>query len=455
MPKAFRLNPEKSPRLLAFFATRFGKLSALLLFLAANCYFDHRPSRILFFAVSYLLLTFATRLRPLVLALAPVVYLFLNLRHEPIDLAFAAFFLTAGILLYQAVMRWPKSLLARRPVAILIGLFTASILGAVALPAGSFSTRLLWSFVGAFASYIWFLAYSLTDRTSQPARDAKLQFSTMHPLWGSTNTPFPKGAAYLRRIEARNPTQFANAQIKGLKLLFWAILLSILQEAWNRLFHHWLQIPYLEEAIALSVAGHPASFCHRWIPLFLSYFEMIFSYAIQGHQIIACARMAGFLALRNTWRPIESRTVAEFFNRFYYYFKELLVDFFYYPAFTRLSFLPAKVRMVLATFAAAGFGNFFYHYTRDWQLIRDQGFALDNFRYSTYLFYCFLLASVLSISQLRRRAPWKPDFFRGQFLPSFNVFIIYSLMEVFDVTQSPCSLMDRFRYFAALFGIRL
>ena len=36
--------------------------------------------------------------------------------------------------------------------------------------------------------------------------------------------------------------------------------------------------------------------------------------------MIACVRMAGFRALRNTYRPLESRTVAEFWNRYAFYF---------------------------------------------------------------------------------------------------------------------------------------
>jgi len=45
--------------------------------------------------------------------------------------------------------------------------------------------------------------------------------------------------------------------------------------------------------------------------------------------------MAGFATLRNTYRPLESRSIAEFWNRYYYYFKEMLISFFFYPTFFR------------------------------------------------------------------------------------------------------------------------
>ncbi len=71
-----------------------------------------------------------------------------------------------------------------------------------------------------------------------------------------------------------------------------------------------------------------------WASVFAHFAEALLMMTIFGNIIIACARMAGFNLLRNTYRPLESRTVAEFWNR-YYYFMELLVEFFFLPAFTR------------------------------------------------------------------------------------------------------------------------
>ena len=68
-------------------------------------------------------------------------------------------------------------------------------------------------------NYLWFIAYALTDKNSKPAKELTLELTAFRPLWGSTNTPFPKGAAYLRRIEAKTPEQLAVVQLKGLKLL--------------------------------------------------------------------------------------------------------------------------------------------------------------------------------------------------------------------------------------------
>src|SRR5207247_2697015 len=86
---------------------------------------------------------------------------------------------------------------------------------------------------------------------------------------------------------------------------------------------------------------------------------------VWGHTMIACFRMSGFRALRNNYRPLAARTIAEFLNRYYFYFKELLVEFFFYPTFFRFFKGRTRLRLAAATFAAAGLGNMFFHFIRD------------------------------------------------------------------------------------------
>ncbi len=195
------------------------------------------------------------------------------------------------------------------------------------------------------------------DKSGKPGSDISLELASFRPLWGSTTTPFPKGAAYLRRIEARDASQLAVVQLKGIKLLGWAILLTLLQGLLTKVFHGYLQIPTFDRALAMSVRGVPPAWHVRWASQILYFLEMTLSIAIMGHRFIAVCRMAGFNALRNSYRPLSSTTIAEFFNRFYYYFKELLVDFFFYPTFLRYFKEHKRLRISFATFAAVVFGN--------------------------------------------------------------------------------------------------
>ncbi len=264
-------------------------------------------------------------------------------------MAASMFVMALGMFLYWCAMRWPKSLFGRRPLVFLFSGLTLLIVLACQFTATPQLSDTLWMLVIAGASYVWFIAYAVTDRGSDMRRDGTLEFATLRPLWGSTTTPYPKGANNLRRIEARTPEQLAICQIKALKLLLWAILLMTFRSNWYDFFHGYLHIPMPDDALTMSVRGTPLAWHMRWATQILAYFELIMSVSILGHQYIACARMAGFNALRNTYRPLSATSLIDFFNRFYYYFKELLVDFFFYPSFLRYWKGHKRLRMIFAT----------------------------------------------------------------------------------------------------------
>ena len=303
------------------------------------------------------------------------------------------------------------------------------------------------------ASYVWFIGYALMDRNSKASRDLTLELASIRPLWGSSSTPFPKGAAYLRRIEAQNPEQLAIVQLKGLKLLVWAILLAVVQTSWINFFHGYLRIPTSAQALAMSVRGTPVAWHLRWESQILFFFEITLNFAVFGHRFIAGCRMAGFNALRNSYRPLSSRTIAEFFNRFYYYFKELLVDFFFYPTFLRYWKGHKRVRMVYATFVAVAFGNSFYHLVRDWNFIQRDGLWKALVNYQVLFFYNVIMATALSVSQLRKRGPKPNGFVRGYLLPVLGVIFFYCVLSVFGDEDRLYPLAVHLKYLASLFLI--
>jgi hypothetical protein len=289
-----------------------------------------------------------------------------------------------------------------------------------------------------------------------PGRDPfVLQVGSYRPFWGSSSVPFAKGANYLRRIEAKDPKELAVTQLKGVKLLFWSILISFFSQVFYRGVHGYLGIPTLSQALALSVKHTPAPWYVCWGSMVSGFLEIIMVFSIGGHRIIAVCRMAGFNALRNTYRPFSSRTVAEFFNRFYFYYKELLVDFFFYPVFVRFFKGQRWLRLAFAVFAAAGFGNAVFHFLRDLNIIQQQGLWRALVGFQVYLFYCFVLAAGITISQLRHRDPASSGFLRGQLLPSLGVVLFYCLLDVFGSTERNYPLSAHFRFFAHLFNVNL
>lgn len=452
----FRLIPriETFPRVVLFAQTPLGKILLLAAFGLELRFFASSVFPVLQMVVPLAVVTFMPEYRRFVLALSPLFFLLVQ-GGPPLMVGLRLGAVAAGMGLFWCARRWPKSWFSQRPIAFLISGFSLLLLlGCVTSPL-AWSYRLTWSLVVVGANYIWFIGYALIDRNAKPAADASLELASFHPLWGLTNVPMPKGAAYYRRIEARDEQQLALVQLKGLKLLAWAILLAVLSNFSSRFFHVFLRIPDSTEALAMSVQRVPLAWTVRWESIVLGFVEKILGITIVGHRVIACCRMAGFNALRNTYRPLSSTTVAEFFNRIFFYFKELLVDFFFYPTFLRYWKGHLRVRLIFATFSAAFFGNAFFHFILDCRAIRLAGLvrALANFQAS--LFYFFLLAAALSISQIRKRGPRPTGFVRGRLWPAFCVLTFYCLLGVFDIPQQHYPLTEHLRFLASLFFIRL
>jgi hypothetical protein len=314
---------------------------------------------------------------------------------------------------YYLVKRSRGTWLYRRPVAtLLVGYITLLTIASYA-PLPATQQAYLWGFLIILGHYIWYLAYSLQDRNAEPGTKFIYQLGHYQPFWGGSNTPFPKGAAYLRKIEAKNAEELAISQLKGIKLLYWAFILSIVLQIFKMVVYgkpfyslslpvH-LDIPSVNDALAHTRSGEPYHWYINWAVLLVDFTKAMLTLSIWGHIIIATCRMAGFKALRNTYSPLRSRTIAEFWNRYYYYFKELLVEFFFYPTFLRFFKKKPRLRMFMATMAAAGLGNMLFHFFRDINIIMELGIwgALKAFQ--VYVFYGLLLGTAIGLSQLRNQ----------------------------------------------------
>jgi hypothetical protein len=451
---SFRLIPriETYPKVVSFAQTPIGKLVLLALFglgLSA-CIGDWLP-----LTVCLLVVTFIPTKRRLLVTIFTLAFTFLiPWIHGPVPLSiivtFMQVFALAGLFFWCATL-FPRSLYGRRPICFLLCTFSSFIVLGTVLPHNERAYTLVWQFLFIFATYVWFIGYSLLDACSPKHDNFGLQLGTYSPFWGSSNTPFPKGASYLRRIEAQDAEQLAITQLKGLKLLTWSLLILVGLRCSNSFFHGHLGIPTFAEALKLSVQRQPLPWYGCWSGLIFSFFTGLMNISITGHRIIACCRMAGFNALRNTYRPLSSVTVAEFFNRYYYYFKELLVDFFFYPTFMRYFKKSPSLRLAAAIFAAAGFGNAFYHFTASLDFARTYGLWNGLVSFQVYFFYCFLLATAITISTLRQRTKVYAGFLRSELLPAISVILFYCLLDVFGSTEHKYPLVEHFRFFGHLF----
>ncbi|HEY6476911.1 MAG TPA: hypothetical protein VI456_10045 [Polyangia bacterium] len=358
-----------------------------------------------------------------------------------------------GAGMYLAARRFSRSPLFARPVLLLLGLAAAYLIIVGARPGLFPAGGLAWSVAGAVCQYQWFIGYALLDRMAQPPEPVWKQVGTFAPFWGSTAVPFPKGASNWRRIEARTPEALAISQLKGLKLMLWAVMLAVGFVGFQRAAHQGLGVLSMNDTLLALARGAPLGTGASWAVILCDFLERLFEITIGGHVIIACCRMAGFAALRNTHRPFAARNVADFWNRYNYYFKELAVEFFYYPTFLRYFKRRPRLRRIFAVFATACFGNLYYHFVRESRWIEKLGFFEALRAMDVYAVQCILLAVAISVSQARRTGPQGKGWLRARALPLATVVISYCLMFAFVDEEFVFPMRVHLRFFARLLGI--
>jgi hypothetical protein len=323
--------------------------------------------------------------------------------------------------------------LFRRSTLCLILFFLALVLVTQSPVVAGVPRVLLWSFLMTLLPYLWFLAYALPDAVSAERPAFWQHLGVFHPFWGSTLTPFGKGLAYLRRFEAKTPEEFAVTQLKGVKLAAWTLLLAVGLKCFTVLVHGVVGLPTFDDSFLHSVAGTPYPRYICWASLAASFVEDVLDMTIFGGVIVATARLAGFRLLRNTYRPLQATSLAEFWNRYYFYYKELLVDQFFYPAFLRYFRNHRRLRMFFATFAAACVGNLLFHFLRDIHFVADMGLSKALAGEQSHAFYTFLLATGVALSQMRvGTRPAAKGWLRGRVLPCLWVATFFCVLHVFD-----------------------
>jgi hypothetical protein len=350
----------------------------------------------------------------------------------------------------------PQSLPARRPVLITVTLAFVLLFASCGGWLHGMARVFTWSFLITYCAYMWFLTFALLDQSAKARSGDAVQLGLLHPFWGSTTLPYGKGAAMMRKTRATNPHDLAVTQIKGFKLLVWAICLYGLDTVLSYFFESVLHVRSVESEISAYLANNPSP--RPWLALSLVWSQLDFAlwFGLWGHMVIATARFAGLRLPRSTWRPLESRTMMDYFNRILYYFKELMVDLFFTPSFLRYFKKYPRLRMFFATFMAAGIGNMLYHFLRDIDLAADMGLVELFTSFSSYAFYCVVLACAIGISQLRISAGHRPSStVPGRIKAFVLIWGFVSLLQIFGDETRSHTLVERLHFLFYFFGLSL
>lgn len=315
----------------------------------------------------------------------------------------------------QNFSAWPE-ILRRRPQLTMHAVFwLLLVLIWITAPYHGVARSILVGVAVLMPAVLWRCGYILLSGQRGKAKNARFrdQFMVLFPIWGGSNTPYGKGLDYLSRHEAKTEEELARSHLAGIKLFILAGLWSVLAEVMRgavygdakspvtKALSGWsLGIPHLGALIGHQ-DGVPLHLA--WISLYAELILQVLRMAAEGHIIIGVLRMFGFNVFRNTYKPLLAETVVGFWNRYYYYFKELLSEFFFLPTFARRFKSWPRLRLFAAVFAAAFVGNMYYHVLMsETHLVEADAAALWN-GYNSRLFYCLLLAAGIFLSMLREQ----------------------------------------------------
>ncbi len=353
----------------------------------------------------------------------------------------------------------------RRPQIALHAIFWGLLVVVWAVPSSAVLVA-----VGTILPFIlWRCGYLL--KTGQRGKAAGTRFVDhlfyLHPTWGDSNVPIGKGFDYLTRHEAQTPDAFARAQLAGLKLIVLALVWSAVEwlmaglvygEARHPLARllggHVMHVPHLETL--LERRETPVPMLVAWGSLYVELFREVLKHASHGHLTVGALRLFGFNVFRNTYKPLLAESIVEFWNRYYYYFKELLVDFFFFPTFVRHFRTSPRLRMIAATFAAAFVGNMYYHALNQDGLVLHGDVAAAWRALRPRLLYCLLLAVGISVSMLReqrrRGTATVPRDGLARGLRIAGVWTFFAVIHIWSIGAN-ASFTHRTRFFFMLLGL--
>jgi hypothetical protein len=507
--RSFSLVPQldQYPWLVRFTQTMVGKAVVLAVFCGLLYFFW--PRWVFFTATSLFFCIFMPKQRHIILVVASLASLYIGRTYLQWDLisdlartydVSGPFTTTPGAVLVIGVVFLCCFLLVyftkasrsvfriRRPILLVVSCYLILVCFVSYVPVHGFIKFGLWVFLLIFGKYMWYLFYSLIDCNVPGATPFKEQLGHYMPFWYASVIPYHRGATNLRRIKATTPVELAKCQLSGLKLLIWACYLSFFSVLYHTVCHgraydisgmintllrdgsvaiffqnkliytidswsFFLDIPPYEYAFEQAAAGRPLPFYWNWIAAIGRFFIVVLHLAIISHAAIAILRMAGYKALRNVYKPLLSVSLIDFWNRIYYYYKEMLVMVFFYPTFLRYFKTRQILRYYFATMAAAFFGNFLFHFLLHFDSIIAKGmFAALQSDFSL-MFYFFVLGNAIFVSQWRKLKGGRYAWNLPQPFTTITVLLFYSIVSIFGYDDKWDDLPGNLKFFLALFNI--
>lgn len=177
-----------------------------------------------------------------------------------------------------------------------------------------------------------------------------------------------------------------------------------------------------------------------------------------GLTAVATMRLAGFHVFRNTYRLYESKTFSEFFERYQYFYKELVFSIAFWPSFVRLRSIGLRWRVALSLFVSVGIYNTYLNLVFRWTktvFLDFDGAAQKILTFSlNYLIYATMLAALIYPSMLRavtgREPATTPIWWRV--VKIVGIVCAFAAIRTFE-RSIPGEYLVNWRMFFGLFGL--
>lgn len=359
--------------------------------------------------------------------------------------------------LIQQFEHWPQW--ARHHPLILLH---TGIWGALVL-----STHPLFGLLSLVPFMAWRLSYMVMQGSRGKLAQTRFRDHLFYlfPVYGGAGTPYGKGLDYLSRHEATDAEAIAKSQLAGVKLLLLAAIWYLSRDLLDHVFfgasvsylatwpEAWvMDLPRLAEVLK---SGEYFGGLQGWALIYLELVRTTLSVAAVGHVIVGCLRLLGFNVFRNTYKPLLSQSILEFWNRFFYYFKELMVDFFFYPTYLKLRSLSPSARMFIAIFTAAFLGNMYHHVLNAPETVTSWDPGLFWSAWGPRFVYCFLLAVGVGVSMVRQQKLRQAAEIPSRLVKLrriAGVLTFYAIILIWNKRSEDIDVIDCTLFFLSLFG---
>jgi hypothetical protein len=274
----------------------------------------------------------------------------------------------------------------------------------------------------------------------------------------------PKGYAYMAgAFLARDKNRIV---LSGVKLIALSVLFFSLRPIFLRSLRiiietfglpRWTSYGHLVEAME---AGKTPSVLSVWLVLIYAFMSFYLLWTAAAHLRVGLWRLFGYDIEPYFQKPFTSTNLLDWWARYSYYYKEFLVQAFYYPVFLRFFRKRPYVRTFVATLAAAGGGNMLFHFLEA-SLYRGVTPAVWMSIVRTTPYY-LLIGGAIALTQVwlmrrgrRRRKPWTLDRRIGlDVLAVAGTVGFFMLIRPFHHVPVDHSVADSFRVVLAALGVR-